>query len=132
MTSDQSKVRLDQLDIGYEFSPASYNLDAEIVSEYLEAVGEASSLYQQSGNPRALTGLIPPMAVATFAMTALSQRLSLSPGSIHITQELEFLKAIEVGDKITCHARVSRKWERGKFQLLTIDLSVLDLSLIHI
>ena len=126
MTSDHPKVQCDQLDTGYEFPPASYNLDAEFISKYLEAVGESSSLYWQSDNPQALTGLVPPMAIATCAMTMLSQRLSLPPGSIHITQEIESLKTIEVGTRITCQAKVSRKWKRGKFHLLTIDLSVLD------
>ena len=126
MTNDHSKVQYDQLDRGYEFPPASYDLDAATISKYLEAVGESSSLYWQSDNPQALTGLVPPMAIATCAMTMLSQRLSLPPGSIHITQEIESLKTIEVGTRITCHAKVSRKWKRGKFHLLTIDLSVLD------
>ena len=128
MANDHPTVRCDQLDTGYEFAPASYNLDAEIISKYLEAVGESSSLYWQSDNPQALTGLVPPMAITTYAMTMLLQRLSLPPGSIHVTQKIEFLKAVEVGTRITCHAKVSQNWKRGKFHLLTIDLSVLDQS----
>jgi len=128
MMDDHQKVQCDQLDTGYEFSPASYDLDAATISKYLEAVGESGSLYWQSDNPKALTGLVPPMAITTYAMTMLLQRLSLPPGSIHVTQEVEFLKAIEVGTRITCHAKVSRKWERGKFHLLAIDLSILEQS----
>jgi len=128
MTNDHPTVQCDQLDAGYEFSPASYDLDAATIAKYLEAVGESSSLYWQSDNPQALTGLVPPMAITTYATTMLLQRLSLPPGSIHVTQEVEFLKAIEVGTRITCQAKVSQKWKRGKFHLLTIDLSVLDQS----
>jgi len=126
MTNDHPKVQCEQLDTGFEFPSASYNLDAETISKYLEAVGESSSLYWQSDNPQALTGLVPPMAITTYAMTMLLQRLSLPPGSIHITQQIEFLKAIEVGTRITCHAKVSQKWKRGKFYLLTIDLSIFN------
>ena len=126
MPNNYPKVQFDQLDTGYEFPPASYNLDAETISKYMEAVEESSSLYWQSDNRRALTGLIPPMAVTTYAMTMLLQRLSLPAGSIHVTQEIEFLKVIEVGTKITCQAKVSQKWKRSKFHLLTIDLSILD------
>lgn len=128
MTSDQPKVQLDQLEAGYEFPPASYELDAKVVSKYLKATGESSSLYWQSANPQALTGLVPPMAITTYAMTMLLQRLSLPPGSIHVTQEVEFLKAVEVGTTITCHAKVSQNWKRAKFHLLTIDLSILNQS----
>ena len=128
MTSDHPKVQCDQLDTGYEFPPASYDLDAEITSKYLEAVGESSSLYWQSENHQALSGLVPPMAITTYAMTMLLQKLTLPPGSIHVSQEIEFLKATEVGTRITCQAKVSQKWQRSKFHLLTIDLSVLDQS----
>ena len=128
MTNDHPTVQCDQLDAGYEFSPASYDLDAATIAKHLKAVGESGSLYWQSDNPQALTGLVPPMAITTYATTMLLQRLSLPPGSIHVTQEVEFLKAIEVGTRITCQAKVSQKWKRGKFHLLTIDLSVLDQS----
>lgn len=125
-SNNHPQVQYDQLDTGYEFPPASYNLDATIISKYLEAVGKSSSLYRQSENHQALSGLVPPMAITTYAMTMLLQKLSLPAGSIHVTQEIEFLKAIEVGTQITCNARVSQKWQRSKFHLLTIDLSVFD------
>lgn len=126
MTNEYQKVQCEQVDTGYEFPPASYDLDAEAISKYLKAVDESSSLYWQSDNSQALTGLVPPMAIATYAMTMLSQRLSLSPGSIHVTQEIEFLKTVEVGTTITCQAKVSQNWKRGKFHLLTINLSVFN------
>jgi len=124
MTNDHPTVPCDQLDTGYEFPPASYDLDAATISKYLEAVGESSSLYWRSDNPQALTGLVPPTAITTYAMTMLLHRLLLPPGSIHVTQEIEFLKAIEIGTRITCQAKVSQKWKRGKFHFLTIDLSI--------
>jgi len=127
MTSNNHpQVQYDQMDTGYEFPPASYNLDAEIISKYLEAAGESSSLYWQSENHQALSGLVPPMAITTYVMTMLMQKISLPPGSIHVSQEIEFLKATEVGTRITCHAKVSQKWQRSKFHLLTIDLNVFD------
>ena len=126
MTSGESKVQCEQLDTGYEFSPISYDLNVETISEYMEAVGESSSLFRQQDNPEALTGLIPPTAIATYAMKMLLQRLSLPAGSIHASQELEFVKATEIGSRIRCQAKVIQKWQRGKFHFLTIDLSVLD------
>jgi len=126
MTNEHTKLQYDQLDTGYEFPPASYDLDATAISKYLRAVGESNSLYRQSDSPQVLTGLVPPTAITTYAMTMLLQELSLPPGSIHVTQKIEFLKAVEIGTRIICHAKVSQKWERGKFQFLTIDLSVLE------
>lgn len=126
MTNDHQKVQYSQLDIGYEFPSAHYNLDAKIISEYLKAIGESGSQYGQPDKLQTLTGLVPPTAITTYALTSLLQALSLPAGSIHVTQEIEFLKAVEIGTRITCQAKVSRKWERGKFNFLAIDLSILD------
>ncbi len=107
------------IEAGYEFPPASYKLDYSMVSAYLRAVGETNSLYQ-------VTGLVPPMAVAAYAMTALSHSLSLPPGTIHVSQELEFMGTVSVGDTIVCNARVIRKQERGRLRLMTVGLDVLN------
>ena len=126
MMNERPKIQYDQLNAGYEFPSASFDLDAATISKYLEAVDEPGSLYRQSDNPQNLTGLVPPMAITTYVMKMLSQELSLPPGAIHITQEIASQKVVKVGTRITCQARVSQIWKRGKFHLLNIDLSVLD------
>ena len=113
----RQKVDYHQLEDGYEFPPVSYRLDSAVVSTYLKAIKETSELYQG-------TGLVPPMAVATCAMRALSEGLTIPDGAMHVSQELEFMDMARVGDTIVCHARVSRKQARGRLHLLTIDLSV--------
>lgn len=122
----QSKLQYEQLEIGYEFPPVSYEISAEAISKYLEAVDESSNLYYQPDAFQALTGLVPPLAIAAYAMTALSQNLCLPPGSIHVSQEIESLKELMIGSRITCCARVSRKQKRRNLRLFTIDLSVFD------
>ena len=116
---EQKKVEYSQLEAGYEFSPASYKLDPATVAAYCQAVEETSSLYQD-------TGLVPPMAIAAFAMATLSEGLSLPSGAIHVSQEIEFIHTVSIGDTITCHSRVSRRQNRGKFHLLAIDLNVFN------
>ena len=64
------------------------------------------------------------MAIAAAAMAALSRGLSLSPGAIHVAQEVEFASSVEVGETLTSYARVSRKQNRGRFHLLAIELDV--------
>jgi len=115
----QPKLEYHQMEVGYEFPPASYKLDASMVSTYLKAVEETSRLYQD-------TELVPPMAIAAYAMAALSQGISLPPGTIHVNQELEFLDTVSVRDTITCQAKVSRKQNRGRLHLMTIDLDVFN------
>ena len=124
--TQQPKLQYESLEIGYELPPVTYEISAEGVSKYLEAVDEPSNLYHQPHNLQALTGLVPPMAIVAYTMAALSQHLLLPPGTIHAAQQIEFLKALTVGAKLTCQAKVSRKQERSNLRLLTIDLSTFD------
>jgi len=115
----EQKVEYSQLEAGYEFPPSSYKLDSSMVAMYLKAVEDTSSLYQD-------TELVPPMAVAAYAMAALSESISLPSGTIHVSQELEFIDTVSIKDTITSYAKVSRKQSRGKFYLLTVDLNVFN------
>ena len=117
--SKRPKVEYRQLEAGYEFPAASYELDSSAVAAYRKAVEETSQLYQD-------TELVPPMAIAAYAMAALSEGISLPAGSIHVYQELEFLDTVSVRDTITCHSKVSRKQSRGGLHLMTVDLDVFN------
>lgn len=116
-SSEQPRIDCRQLEKGYQFPVASYTLDPSNVSAYLRAVGETDSIYEGSG-------LVPPTAVAAYTMAVQSDSVSFPEGSIHVSQELEFLAPVAVGDTITCRTQVSRKQDRGKLHLLTIDLEV--------
>lgn len=113
----QRKIEYRQLEVGYEFPPTSYQLSPSMTAIYLSAVEETSRLYQY-------TELIPPMAIAAFAMAALSESISLPPGVIHVSQEVEFIDTVSIKDTFTSFAKVARKQKRGKLCLLTIDLTV--------
>ncbi len=115
----RQKVEYSQLVPGYQFPPSSYKLDSSMVATYLKAVEEVSSLYQD-------TKLVPPMAIAAYAMAALSKDMCLPPGTIHVTQEFEFIDTVSTKDTIISYATVSRKQSRGKFHFLTIDLKVFN------
>jgi acyl dehydratase len=117
--TEQAKIEYHQLSVGFEFPPQSYILDAAVVSLYLEAVKETHDLYRNEG-------LIPPMAVTAYAMAALSQAVIMPPGTIHVSQELEFLRPVKVGDTVTCYSKVSRKVDRGGLRLMNTDITVLN------
>lgn len=117
--SREQKTEYSQLEVGYNFPPSSYKLDHSIVSTYLKAVEDASSLYQD-------TNLVPPMAVAAYTMKALSEGISLPLGTIHVSQELEFIATVSISDSLTSYARVTRQQTRGKLHLLTIKLNVFN------
>jgi acyl dehydratase len=113
------KIEYEGLTAGYEFAPASFHLDGERVMKYLNSVEDHNSIYGEQQ-------IIPPMAMAALAMAAMSSGLALPPGAIHVSQNLEFIKAARIGERLTSYARVNRKLERGKFHLLTIGINVLN------
>ena len=117
--AEQAKAEYYQLPVGFEFPARSYRLDTEAVALYLMAVGEASEIY-------VMGDLVPPMAVTAFAMASLAQGATMPSGTIHVSQELEFLKLARVGDTITCYSKIGRKVERGGLHLMNTDITVLN------
>ena len=115
----EQKVGYSQLEVGYQFPPSSYKLDSSIVATYLKAIEETGSLYQDSE-------LVPPMAVAAYAMAVLSESISLPPGTIHVSQEFEFIDTVTTKDTVTSYATVNRRQDRGRLHLLTVDLNVFN------
>jgi acyl dehydratase len=111
------KIEYDSLTAGYEFPPASFLLDGEKVSAYLAAVEDRNRVYEEQQ-------VVPPMAIAALAMAALASCLALPPGTIHVSQDLEFTGKSRAGEKLTSRAAVKRKVARGKFNMLTIGIKV--------
>ena len=110
-------IKIEQLVVGYEFPPSVFELEPVVVSKYLEAVGVKNSKAPE---------VVPPMAIAAYTMAVVVESIALPAGTIHASQELEFLKAVPVGATISCRGRVARNINRGKLNLLAIELEALD------
>ena len=115
----QRKLDFNSLETGFEFPSSVYRIDPALVAKYIQAAEETCDLF-------AGTGLVPPSAVAAYTQAALLEHIDLLPGTIHVSQDLEFLGEVRVGDEVTSRARVSRKQERGKMRILNIELEVTD------
>lgn len=115
----QRNMKYEKLTTSYEFPVTSFCLDRKMVKAYLDATEDNNRLYAEQQ-------IIPPMAIAALSMAAMSTGLVLPPGTIHVSQELEFLDTVNINEILTSHARVNRKMERGKFNMLTIGINVLN------
>ena len=111
-----SPLSFKQLPVGFEFPPTSYELTEAIIGKYLEAVGEETDFLTSR--------IVPPLAIAACALTALSQSFTVPPGSIHASQELEFLKVIPLGASISCGGKIAQKMERGSLNLVILEINV--------
>lgn len=108
----------EQLAVGHEFPPTTYQLSESVISKYVEAV---------DGQQDFLTSrIVPPLAIGAYAMTALAQSFSIPPGSIHASQEFEFLKIVPIGTTITCSGKIAQKIERGRLTLVVLEINVLN------
>ena len=108
----------EQLAVGYEFPPVTYQLSESVISKYVEAVGEQQDFLT--------SGTVPPLAIGAYAMNALSQSFSIPPGSIHASQEFEFLKVVPIGTTITCSGKIAQKVERGRLSLVVLEINGLN------
>jgi acyl dehydratase len=113
-----SPLSFKQLPVGFEFPPTSYELTEPVIAKYLEAVGEETDFLT--------LGIVPPLAIAACAMTAMSQSFTVPPGSIHASQELEFLKMVPIGASVSCGGKIAQKLERGSLNLVMLEINVLN------
>lgn len=111
-------VSYEELVAGYQFPPAKYKLDMNLVSRYQQAVDGVTSEF------------VPPLAMTACALAALAKWLIPPPGTmaIHASQELEFFKLVPVGAVVECHARVAKKIDRGKMSMIFLELDLFDQS----
>ena len=115
----QQKIDYKELSTGYEFAPANFCPDGEMVTAYLSAIEGNKSVYEKNQ-------IVPPMAIAALAMAAMSEAFILPPGTVHVSQELKFEETVKIGETLTSNARVNRKVERGKFNMLSVGINVLN------
>jgi acyl dehydratase len=115
----QQKIDYKILTTDYEFKPANFQLSSESVTAYLDAVESNKSIYERYK-------IVPPMAIAALAMTEMAAGISMPPGAVHVSQDLQFFSLVGYDEILTSYARVNRKVERGKIHMLTIGIKVMD------
>src|SRR5512143_3221980 len=117
--AQEEKADFYSIGVGYEFPVKNYTLDSETVSNYLAAVKESHALYQRER-------LVPPLALTALAMSALAEGSSFPGGTVHVTQELEFLGTVKVGETISCRSQVSRRIDLAGMRIMTTDIAVFN------
>ena len=108
---------LADLEKGYDFPPASFDLSDEWVDAYLASV-EDEAIGALDG------GFVPPMAVAALAIRALLEHASMPPGTLHAGQELAFPAPVRLGEALTVAARIASRGERAGWALMGVELHV--------
>ena len=110
-----------ELEVGAIVSHQSYTLDRESVKKYVSAVKDTSA------HPKTNTlGPAPPMSIAALSLRGVVNDLKIPGGTLHIGQELSFLKPVNVGTHLECTAILSSNSVRREFRFIVVDLNVRD------
>ena len=115
----QQKIDYEKLTTGYEFKPSGFRIDRNSMDKYLDAVDGDKSLYEKDN-------IVPPMSIAALAMTAMAEGLSMPPGAVHVSQDIQFLGTVRIDEELTSFARVNRIVNRGKIHMLSIGINVIN------
>lgn len=116
---------IDALEKGHQFSATSFVLDEKAVARYVEAVEDEAlpRLAQAEGK-----AWVPPMAVPALALRSLMEEMTLPVGAIHGSQEFEFLRPVEVGERVACRAWLSHRSQRAGWWILAVEMEGADES----
>ncbi len=109
---------LETVHAGQEFTPTPLDLSREAVSKLLDSV-EAALPEDENG-----VELVPPSVVASLSLGVLLQHVSLTPGSLHASQEIRMWRPIAVGTRAVCEAVVANVSNRAGMTLVSLDFNV--------
>jgi acyl dehydratase len=107
---------------GHEYPTVAFRLDRPEIEAYLDAVGDRVS---------ATTGQeedVPPLAAAAFALRALLGVFHLPEGSVHGSEEVEFVRPPRIGEELRCESRVASASDRQGFRFSTVEQRLVDAS----
>lgn len=111
---------------GYNVQDAAIDLGrwqitADEVREYLNAVGDTSSVYLETGTP-------PPLMLTARVVGLLLERLSLPDGAIHSLQDVETVNPAALGSEVSAGARLEPARARGGLRFLTVNYCIANVS----
>ena len=118
----EGRVALDYSELvpGQQISHQRFALDFETVGRYRNAVGDhLEPITVDEGD-----ATVPPMALAALSLRGVIGDLGIPGGTVHAGQELDFRRALTVGESVECKASVLQNSTRGGWRFLVVELSV--------
>src|SRR3990172_8171522 len=101
-----ARTLLSDLPKNHRFPDTHFQVTAESLRQYLEAVEDANPVYLERG-------LAPPLAVAARALGAVLETIELPAGALHTGQEVEAHAGVPIGSTLTLSGRIAQRSERA-------------------
>ncbi len=105
---------------GTVISNESFIIDEPKVIEYLNSINDSSNNKLNSSSKNH----IPPMCISALSLRGVISKLEIPGGTIHTSQELEFINIATIGEKLSCKANLVLNSTRGDWRFLTISMKV--------
>ena len=107
---------------GQRVSRRRYLLDGAMIADYMAAVQDESGLLESpESNP-----LVPPMSIAALSVGGVVQDLQIPGRSLHVGQEIDFVRAVPVGETLVCEATLKQNSVRGGWRFMVLESEVRD------
>ncbi|MDA1061646.1 MAG: hypothetical protein O2895_01850 [Chloroflexi bacterium] len=90
-------------------------LDAADTRAYLTATGEPLERWTEAA---------PPLAIGALVLAALTERIPLPEGTVHIGQEFEFLRTVTPGEPLQVDLRIGQRSDRSGAVVIAFDLAL--------
>lgn len=112
---------IDELAVG-DFAESSRDVSARDIARFIDLVGDHNPVHSDPafmGETRFQEPIVPGMWTAALISAVIGTRLPGS-GSIYASQDLQFLRPVKVGDRITARVEVAElRYDRNRVRLKT-------------
>lgn len=103
---------LEQIQVGYQFSPLTYQISEDLIFQYAHAVDDLCFLYRDS--KKALSGpfqgnIAPPTLASLFVLKTYRTDWIPPPGGIQLKQKFRFYGPMRPGDVLSVQAELTQK-----------------------
>jgi 3-hydroxybutyryl-CoA dehydratase len=125
--SEKPELVYANLQIGKEFEPLYFSVDAKTVDRFLEAIQEESNSIYRNLSVAEEWGYNRPLAphsiAAVYARNSYLKNYSMPGGGILVKQEFEFFYPMFIGDEIICRAKVVDRFQKKDRKYVVIEIN---------
>jgi 3-hydroxybutyryl-CoA dehydratase len=125
--SEKPELLYADLQLGKEFEPFYFSVDAETVDGFLEAIQEEGSPVYQNMAVAEEWGYERPLAphslAAVYARSSYLKNYTMPGGGILAKQEFQFFRPIFIGEELVCRARVVDRFLKKDRNYVVIEIS---------
>jgi acyl dehydratase len=125
--SEKPELVYADLQLGKEFEPFYFAVDAKTVDRFLEAIEEEGNPVYQNIKVAEEWGYDHPLAphslAAVYARSSYLKNYTMPGGGILAKQEFQFFRPVFIGDQLVCRAKVVDRFLKKDRRYVVIEIN---------